>query len=189
VNKRPPLLTGLLAVATAGVVGACATPALPPRPEAPAPPAPSAPLPPSAPVETPEVASTDRSNPDAVSRTAVTLMFQIDTTRDQSFSDGLRRAAPLLTGKYATNVSAAPATKIDAEWQEWMQHQAYTEVTLQPSPEDTPPDGDQSAYRAWVVNRTPIGRDGWHAAPQQLVALVTLERQPEGWAVSEINPR
>jgi len=122
-----------------------------------------------------------------VARVVLQLMWQIDTTRDRSFADGLTRAAMLLTPAYADAVKQTPPAQPDAQWREWQQHQAYTTVSTEPSPEDTPPDSTKTAHRAFVLTYTPTGRDGWTAPPIQQIALVTLQRMTGGWAVEKIE--
>lgn len=140
------------------------------------------------PVQVPaEVAGVDRSNPDAVAQTAVRLMYQVDARRDRGFSDGLARAGPLLTPDYARNAGTAPI-RPSAQWQEWAAHQVHTEVTVDQSPEDHPPDTGQLARRAYEVTTTPVGADQWRGPAQNSVDLVTLTRAGTGWQVAEIDP-
>lgn len=144
-------------------------------------------LPPPAPVTPPNPASANASNPDSVSQVVLTLMYEIDTTRDSSFSDGLRRAAPLLSSDYAAQVSSAPSSKPDAQWRLWAQHQAYTVAETTLSPEDRPADTTTVAYRAYELTVKPIGRDGWTGDPDTKIALITLLHAPGGWVVKQIN--
>jgi hypothetical protein len=144
-------------------------------------------LPPPAPVTPPGVASADANDPDSTSRVVLALMYEIDTTRDSSFADGLRRAVPLLSSDYAAQVSSAPSAKPDATWRMWTQHQAYTVAETTPSPEDRPADTDTIAYRAYELNVKPIGRDGWTGEPDTKIALITLLHAPGGWVVKQID--
>jgi hypothetical protein len=116
-------------------------------------------------------------------------MYLVDTTRDRGFADALRRAARLLSTGYAGAVRTAPTPTPDAQWQQWTQHQAYTDVTVVPSPEDRPPDSATTAYRGYVLTDAPVGRDGWRGRPQQLIALVTLTHAPGGWVVDRLDFR
>jgi hypothetical protein len=149
--------------------------------------APSPPLPPPAPVTPPNPASANTNDPDSTSQVVLALMYEIDTTRDSSFSDGLRRAAPLLSSDYAAQVSSAPSAKPDAQWRLWTQHQAYTVAETKPSPEDRPADTDAVAYRAYELTVKPIGRDGWTGEPESKIALITLLRAAGPWAVQKID--
>jgi hypothetical protein len=148
---------------------------------------PSTPLPAPAPVTPPNPASADANDPDSTSRVVLALMYEIDTTRDKSFSDGLRRAVPLLSSDYAVQVSNAPSAKPDAKWRLWAQHQAYTAAETTPSPEDRPADTDTAAYRAYELTVKPIGRDGWTGDPDIKIALVTLLHTAGGWVVKQID--
>lgn len=188
-THRTRTAVAVITVAAAALAACTGQPAPPPSPAPPPTASSRAPLPPPPPVTTPNLSTVDRSNPDAVAVAVLTIAAQIDTTRDTSFSDGLRRAFPLLSPAYAADVNAAPTPTTDSDWQQWTQHQAYTQASLRPSPEDRPPDAAAAAYRPYMLTRTPTGRDGWRGPPQQLIALVTLDRQPTGWAVANIDYR
>lgn len=146
-------------------------------------------MPPPAPVQPPQLASANAVDPDSVARVVLLTMFTVDTTRDNSFSAGLRRAAPLLSTSYAASVEAAPTPTPDARWQTWTEHQAYTAASLTPSAEDRPADTDTTARRSYLLSYTPVGRDGWRGEPQQMVALVTLTHATGGWVVDQIDFR
>jgi hypothetical protein len=135
------------------------------------------------------VASADTLDPDSVARVVLLSMYVVDTTRAASFADGLRRAQPLLSARYADAVRTAPTPSPDAQWQDWSGHQAYLSVALAPSPEDRPRDSATTADRAYVLTLTPVGRDGWHGEPQSLIALATLTRAPAGWVVDRLDIR
>ncbi|PXY16597.1 hypothetical protein [Prauserella muralis] len=150
---------------------------------------PSTTRPPPAPAQPPPASSADRRDPSSVTRVALLNMHMVDTTRARGFADGLRRAATLLSARYARAVRTAPTPVPDVQWQRWRQHQAWLQVTLRSSPEDRPPDTREAAYRAVLVTCTPVGRDGWHGQTQQIVALATLTRTPHGWAVDRFDFR
>lgn len=172
-----------LAAVTLAVVSACSTSHVPAPPHAPVGPAPAPDPPPD-----PEVSQVNSADPDAVSRAAVDCYYRLDTIRDDGYADGLRHALPLLSPSYAAAVRTSPTPAPDADWTEWSQHHAHTDVALEPSPEDHPPDSSRTAYRAWIVTATPTGTDGWLGPPHQALALVTLSATPQGWRVGQIDP-
>jgi hypothetical protein len=124
-----------------------------------------------------------------VSKVVLLNFFEIDTTRDHSFADGLLQAKPLLTDQYAAAVTGGPPPSPDAQWQRWSAHQAYTTAHLAPRGQDHPPDIASHAYRGWLVTVRPHGRDGWRGAPVHRVALVTLTKTGHGWSVGTIEFR
>lgn len=139
-----------------------------------------APSPPAVP------AGVDTNNPDSVATAVLTAAATADTTRDTHDGAGLLRVTALLTPAVAASVATAPTTT-DSDWQQWSTHRAVTTVTLAPDSDDRLPDTPTRAYRAWIVTRTPVGRDGWRGPPQQQIALVTLTRAGNAWAVSNID--
>jgi hypothetical protein len=132
-------------------------------------------------------ADADGSNPDSVTQVALGLMWEVDTTRQTSFADGLRRAEPLLTPQYAGAVQTGPSVKPDAQWQQWTQHQAYTTAATTPSPEDRPADTATAAHRAIELTVIPTGRDGWRGEQQDMIALVTLSHIQGKWLINRID--
>lgn len=141
-------------------------------------------------VPLPRPAGVDRQDPDAVARAALTTLSTHDTAVDHGIGDAARRALPWLSGDFARDVLAAPpVAPPGATWSSWARHRAVVTSSLTTSHDDRPADTATTAYRQYIVERRPRGRDGWRGAPTRSVLFVRLSRTTVGWAVDQVLPR
>ncbi|MFF0728735.1 hypothetical protein [Streptomyces sp. NPDC004134] len=135
----------------------------------------------------------ERTDADAVSRGALTVLWTYDTAVDDGPGDaGLRAAdAGWLTAEYADRLrTGRPPPAPGARWREWAGHRASTSVALEPADEAAKPaDTGTGAWRQWRVTATPAGRDGWRGAPVVVAAYVHLTRTAPGeaWRVAGVT--
>lgn len=137
----------------------------------------------------PDPQDVDRTNPDAVSKAALTTMLAVDTRADVSQHDATLRAVPYATPKYARQIKATPQRSAPgADWQAWAAHQAFLKVDLQAANEaGAPADTATDAYRTWAVTTTPHGRSGWKGQEEQSTAFVHLTRSGKKWSVDAVQ--
>ncbi|MGW1807164.1 hypothetical protein [Streptomyces sp. NPDC002078] len=141
------------------------------------------------PVPLPAPSSVKMSDPDAVSRAAITIQWTMDTAIDTSQHDAELRSARFLDPSYlATIKKTPPVAAPGAQWMEWAGHRAYTTVTTQALHDERPADSPTQARRQWLVTAIPHGRDHWTGRPVTNVVFVTMTRSGTGpWLVSAIT--
>lgn len=143
----------------------------------------------------PRPGEVDRTDADAVARSALTVLWTFDTTVDGRTHDAQVRAAAAgwLTDAYATRLDGhRPRTVPGAQWREWSAHRAHTTVGLEKAADAAiPADTSTEAWRQWIVTATPAGRDRWQGEPLTVVAFVHLTRSADGkaWRVADVNVR
>ncbi|WP_433463973.1 hypothetical protein [Spirillospora sp. CA-128828] len=130
-----------------------------------------------APPPTPGLGDVDQTDPTAVSKAAVTIMWSYDARTDARTGQrsAYLRASGYLTPTYRAHVATSmPATPLPAEL---LAHHARSRTVLAPAPhDDAEPDTVQAASRTWRVTVTPIGRDGWCGRPVTVHVYVALIR-------------
>lgn len=148
----------------------------------------------SNPVRTPAPAATalpetapavDRSDPDSVAVTALTIWFTWNTAADTGPNDAAARTAPLLTADYAREVTSTTAqSSPGAQWLSWAARNAVLTPVLVIDDEPTPPQTDEVAYRAYRITQTIDG-----APVNEAIVAVVLRHGTDGWAVSRIQDK
>ncbi|MFF7987737.1 hypothetical protein ACFZDK_53380 [Streptomyces sp. NPDC007901] len=134
----------------------------------------------------------DRSDPDAVSKGALTALWTFDTvTDDDPFAADVRAAdGGWLTAAYADELRSHRAESVrDVQWRQWTTHRARTTVALAPADDAAKPaDTRTEAWRQWAVTTTPHGRDHWTGKPTTVAAYVHLTRTGPGkpWRVAGV---
>ncbi|WP_433461838.1 hypothetical protein [Spirillospora sp. CA-128828] len=122
-----------------------------------------------------------------MSKTALTIMYTVDSTVDEGLRDARLRAARYLTSDYTAKVKAEPRQYLPDIWR---QHRAYLAVRLRSLAREAgaPSDGPAAAYRQWEMTTTPTGRDEWHGTPAKLVIFLMLARpsKRDPWRISDV---
>ncbi|MDL4772976.1 MULTISPECIES: hypothetical protein [Thermomonosporaceae] len=187
---RPPRVAFLAVLGCA--VTACGAPRAAPEAHSAPTTATSSPAPatasPAVPGGLPDLTRLDQHDATAVSETALTLMWTVDSTTDHGQLDAYRRAIPLLDSVYAAAITGQAGGGVPGRWSG---HRAYARVRLtRQSPQgDVAADTPTLAHRQWKIAVTPTGRDGWKDTPVHATAFVTLKRaEPSApWRVSAVG--
>ena len=137
----------------------------------------------------PPLAAADQMNAMIVAQTAVQTMYSIDTALDDDPTDGLCRAAYLLTPSYAAVLTTPATTGSGVRWQQWTDEKAYVTVTT------------KKINIPWTIadNRLTVVRNvgfiqtvhspAGPAALQQQTLAVTLVRDADGkpWRINSME--
>ena len=135
-------------------------------------------------------AELDRSNPDAVSKTAVQIWFSWDTATDRGPNDATARAAPLLTKKFADSLFATGSNSPGGQWLTWAEQDAVVTPTIRLMPDQGAPqtlDRKYYVYEVTQIARTPDGEQV--GAPVTTSAWVICVRNGPIWEVSQLAQR
>ncbi|MCK0515759.1 hypothetical protein [Williamsia sp. DF01-3] len=135
-------------------------------------------------------AELDRSNPDAVSKTAVQIWFSWDTATDRGPNDATARAASLLTKKFADSLFATGSNSPGGQWLTWAEQDAVVTPTIRLMPDQgapQTPDRKYYVYEVTQIARTPDGEQV--GAPVTTSAWVICVRNGPIWEVSQLAQR
>jgi hypothetical protein len=130
----------------------------------------------------------DTSNPDAVATAVVDTAYTMLPRVDESPNDAIVRAAPLLDQKMADAARAfRPATGAGAEWNNWVQQNAFVSAKSTVGTQTCPADTDITALRyvsVVQVAQTPTRI----VSTRTLTLLVTMVKTPDtSWRVSTLK--
>ena len=132
-------------------------------------------------------AKVDTANPDAVATAVVDTAYTMLPRVDESPNDAIVRAAPLLDPKMADAARTfRPATGAGAEWNTWVQQNAFVSAKSRVGTQTRPADTD-TALR--YVSVTQIAQTPTRIIfTKTLTLLVTMTKTPNGnWRVSNLK--
>lgn len=135
----------------------------------------------------PDPATVDGSDPTAVSRSALTIMWTINYGADHHGQhDAQLRALPLLTPAYAAHVRTAPPGRPPPD--AWIRDHARTRLQLRPGEEERPADSATTAYRQWLLTITTLDGAGHRITRAHITAYLILTRSPnQPWRVAQAS--
>jgi hypothetical protein len=157
--------------------------------------APKASLPPGrklgADAHVPSPSGVDGTDATAVSEAWVEVAYGYDTKYDYGPHDAVLRSARWFTpAKAAAERSYHPASGAGAQWNTWAGHRAWTTVDVTVDDDaDGPADTAVLAYRAYYVDGTAHGRDGWTGTGPRANVYLELTRAGGGrpWRVADVE--
>jgi hypothetical protein len=136
-------------------------------------------------------AAVDERNPGAVAQAALATMYTSDTRIDTGPRNAIVRATRYMTPAYAAELTTASPPPAGAQWQQWVDHQAYTTATVSEANDaGRPADTATTAYRQYAVSVTAHGPSAYTDTAPVGTAFVELTRAGENpWRVSAIQLR
>ena len=132
-------------------------------------------------------AKVDTGNPDAVATAVVDTAYTMLPRVDESPNDAIVRAAALLDPKMADAARTfRPATGAGAEWNTWVQQNAFVSAKSTVGTQTRPADTDTALRYVSVMQiaQTPTRL----LSTKTLTLLVTMVKTPDGsWRVSNLK--
>ena len=139
-----------------------------------------------------ETSDVDRSNPDAVAERFAVMVSSWDTATDETKSEAMDRARPLMGGDLAGSLSTPVRP---TAWGEPAQHQAFTVPAATPvdhhqehgeEAPTLPSTGEKVKPYTFRVSYQWQGRDGWTSKePSYQVVYLSLAKRDSRWQVVE----
>jgi hypothetical protein len=145
------------------------------------------------PTKLPEPATINGKDPAAVATAVLIAAYAVDTAANVGRDETLRRIKPWLAydldhDDYDFATLEQDFTK---NWDLWRAHHAYLSVNsiVDVTEDGAPPNTDTATYTQYVVNYTPLGRDGWtgNLAVNAFYVILKRESAADPWRITQLR--
>ena len=132
----------------------------------------------------------DPASAESVAATFAAVTFTYDTAIDRSVFDAQARSAAYATRPLAAQLRQPLANTGNAQWTALVAHHGFTTVALKANADDgRPPDGLNTAARAFTVTVTGSGDGGWAEQLSSTTMYLFLSRTAATapWQVARVS--